>query len=174
MLLFCSLITFGIKGKFVKINTAQIAPKNIVLMGHSMGGALASNFASKHKEINSLVLISPIPNLRYIGKKFLTNKRKGLGVPEKMAKFAERIKLWNWLSGLRFNCIGSMKKISVPVYIVQSANDSIVPASSTQIIADEAKKRNVLRMYKKIPLGGHNVDAKKTTAVSEVLDIIEL
>ena len=89
----------------------NIRPENITVVGHSMGGALAANFASKHKDIKALILLSPIRNMVSIGKKFFLNKNIGVGVPPKVNKLTNTIKPLKWLLSLRFNSQKKMKQI---------------------------------------------------------------
>ena len=147
----------------------NIRPENIIVVGHSMGGALAANFASKHKDIKALILLSPIRNMASIGKKFFLNKNIGVGVPPKVNKLTNTIKPLKWLLSLRFNSQKKMKQINAPTYILQSRNDSVTPLSGARKIVKAAREKGILKDFIIFPLGGHKVDRKKVDALNKIL-----
>lgn len=150
--------------------TRGIKPQNITVIGHSMGGALAADFASRHKDIKSLILVSPLSNLLYIGKKFMLNKRIGVGVPEKVKQFTDKCKPLKWLYSLNFNSIKKIKNIESPTYIIQSKNDSITTYQGARTMAKHARRKGILQKYVLFPQGGHDVDTRKLDAVMEILN----
>lgn len=147
----------------------NIRPENITVVGHSMGGALAANFASKHKDIKALILLSPIRNMASIGKKFFLNKNIGVGVPQKINKLTNTIKPLKWLLSLRFNSQNKMKQINAPTYILQSGNDSVTPLSGTRKLVKAAREKGILKAFTIFPTGGHKVDSKKVEALNKIL-----
>lgn len=151
----------------------NIKPENIIVMGHSMGGALATDCASKHKDINTLVLLSPIRSMMSIGKKFFLNKNLGIGVPKKVNKFTEYCKPLKWLLNLRFNSQKKMAKVETPTFILQSKNDSVTLMSGAKKLAETAKAKGILKDFLIFPLGGHKVDSKKVEAVDKILEGIK-
>ena len=134
-----------------------------------MGGALATNFASKHKDIKALILLSPIRNMASIVKKFFLNKNIGVGVPPKVNKLTNTIKPLKWLLSLRFNSQKKMKQINAPTYILQSRNDSVTPLSGARKIVKAAREKGILKDFIIFPLGGHKVDRKKVDALNKIL-----
>ena len=157
--------------KAYKILTEEknIRPENIIVVGHSMGGALAANFASKHKDIKALILLSPIRNMASIGKKFFLNKNIGVGVPQKVNKLTNTIKPLKWLLSLRFNSQKKMKQINAQTYILQSRNDSVTPLSGARKLVKAAREKGILKDFIIFPLGGHKVDRKKVEALNKIL-----
>lgn len=147
----------------------KIKPENITVIGHSMGGALATNFASKHKDIKALILLSPIRNMTSIGKKFFLNKNLGIGVPAKIDKLTDMIKPLKWLLSLRFNSQKKIKKVEVPTYILQSKNDSVTLLSGARKLVKAAREKGILKDFIIFPLGGHKVDSKKVEALNKIL-----
>ena len=147
----------------------SIRPENITVVGHSMGGALAANFASKHKDIKALILLSPIRNMAGIGKKFYLHKNIGVGVSQKVNKLTNTIKPLKWLLSLRFNSQKKMKQINAPTYILQSRNDSVTPLSGTRKLVKAAREKGILKDFIIFPLGGHKVDSKKVDALNKIL-----
>lgn len=147
----------------------NIRPENIIVVGHSMGGALAANFASKHEDIKALILLSPIRNMASIGKKFFLNKNIGVGVPQKVNKLTNTIKPLKWLLSLRFNSQKKMKQINAQTYILQSRNDSVTPLSGARKLVKAAREKGILKDFIIFPLGGHKVDSKKVDALNKIL-----
>ena len=149
-----------------------IKPENITVIGHSMGGALATNFASNHPDIKSLILICPIVNAAKIGEKFALNKTIGEGIPASVKSFTNRIKPLNWLYSLRLSSLLKMKSNKVPTYIIQSKNDVVTPIGSARTLAKVAKRQGILQDIQILESGGHIVDRNKVNIVSKFLDKI--
>lgn len=147
----------------------KIKPENITVMGHSMGGALATNFASKHQDIRSLVLICPITNMADVGKKFSQNKTLGMAIPAKVRKFTEKINPLNLLYNLKFNSLNKVDKVKAPTYIIQSQNDTVTLLGGARKLAKKAKRKGLLKDFALLPSGGHKVDMRKVGKVSEIL-----
>ncbi len=147
----------------------QIKPENITVVGHSMGGALASKFASKHPDLKAMVLISPITKMSYLGKKFMHNQNLGVGIPERIQNLTERLRPLGKLFDFRFNSINKIKKVSVPTYIIQSKNDSVTSKDGTRTLIKAAKRRGILKEFKYLPYGGHKVDSNKISVVSDMV-----
>ncbi len=152
--------------------TKGIQPENITVIGHSMGGALATNFASRHKDLKSLILICPISNMADVGKKFLTNNTVGMGIPENVKKITDKINPLKWLYNLRFNSLNKISKVETPTYIIQSQNDTVTLLGGARKLAKKAKRKGILKDFCLLPAGGHKVDARKVSKVSELLSKI--
>lgn len=150
--------------------TKGIKPQNITVIGHSMGGALATNFASKHPDIKSLILLCPIVKPSFLGQKFKTNKNLGIGMPNSIKNLTDKFKPLKWLLDFRFNSMSKMKKNTVPTYIIQSRNDSVTTIGGARILAKVARRQNILKDFISLPLGGHKVDSAKIEAISKIFD----
>ena len=149
-----------------------INPSNITIIGHSMGGALATIFASKHPQINSLILISPITNLHGINPKFVYNKNLGLGVPETINDKLIPSSFITMLSSFRLNALSKIKNLEVPTYIIQSKNDSITPCANARLFSNRARQKGCLRDFIMLQNGGHNINQKKINVIAGILDKI--
>ena len=150
----------------------KIKPQNIILIGHSMGGALATNFATKHKDLKALILICPIYNVQNLGKKFMTHKKIGEGIPNYIMKLTECIKPLAWLHSLRFSTGRKIEHVKTPTYLLQSTNDSVTTIDNAKIIASKTKKSNILEDFAIFETGGHKVDNQKIQKIAEYLDLI--
>lgn len=150
----------------------NVKPENITVIGHSMGGALATNFASKHKDIRSLILICPITNMKDVGKKFASNTTIGMGIPEKVNSLTEKLNPLKALYNLRFNSLSKIKEVESPTYIIQSQNDTVTLLGGARKLAKKALRKGILQDFTLLPLGGHKVDQKKVTRIAEILEEI--
>lgn len=150
----------------------KIKPQNIILIGHSMGGALATNFASKHRDLKSLILICPIYNTQNLGKKFMTHKKIGEGIPSYILKLTETISPLKWLHSLRFSTANKIGKVKTPTYLLQSRNDSVTTYENAILLAEKAKANKILRDFATFEAGGHKVDKLKIQKIAEYLDSI--
>lgn len=149
-----------------------IKPEDITVIGHSMGGALAADFASKHHDLKALILICPLTKMSYLGKKFSAHKILGFGAPESLIRLTKQIKPLAWLYDLKFNSINKIPKIKTPTYYIQSRNDSVTTLQGARIFAKTARKAKILQQFVSLPLGGHKVDPEKIKSISAILDRI--
>lgn len=154
------------------IKEKGIKPENIIVVGHSMGGALAANLVSKHPQINSLVLVCPITQMTNLGTKFTFHKRLGLGVPSFVDKITNYIRPLKWLYNQRFNSLKKIKKINTPIYYVQSKDDSVTTLAGARKFVKKARSKGVLKDFKNLPKGGHKVDSEKIRVISDFLEQI--
>ena len=154
------------------VKNKGIKPENITVIGHSMGGALATNFASTHPNIKSLILVSPIVNAAKIGEKFALNKTLGEGIPVRIKRLTEKFKPLNWLYSLRLSSLEKMKTNKVPTYIIQSRNDVVTPIGPARTLAKVAKRRGTLQELTEVNSGGHFVNEEKVNIISRFLDKI--
>lgn len=150
----------------------KIKPQNIILVGHSMGGALATDFATKHKDLKSLILICPIYNLHNLGHRFLENTKLGAGIPKSVIKITSWLKPLEWLNALRFSTANKIGKLKTPTYLLQSKNDAVTTIENARLLARRARNAGVLEKFYVFPNGGHKVDNKKIESISKILDNI--
>ena len=129
--------------------------KKIYLIGHSMGGVIASYLSSKYSEVKKLVLAAPAFN--YLTKendkskisdsiKYAPSIVKTYGKDEIFSRF---LKL-NLSSIKEFSNVVKEyhdypEKITCPTLILQGKNDMIVPISSSEYVFNSLKSK-----YKKL------------------------
>ena len=124
----------------------------IYLIGHSMGGVIATYLASKYKEIKKLVLAAPAFQYLNVIKDDL-NMGKSLKLAPKIVKdygsdeiIARMLKLnvsvlKEFIEFIKEN-YDYPKYITCPVLIIQGDNDSLVPVPSSQYVYDSVKSKN--------------------------------
>lgn len=130
---------------------------DIYLIGHSMGGVIATYLASKYSQIKKLVLAAP--SFNYLGtvednvdlKKTLvssSNIIKTYGTDEVLSRF---LKL---NSAMIFEFMELVKKyydypyeITCPILILQGNNDDLANPSSSRYVYDSVKSRKKTLIY---------------------------
>ena len=151
--------------------------KTIYVIGHSMGGVLASRLASKHKEIKKLVLLAAA--FRY-----LEFKDDNIDVVKSLKKTPELVKDYKeeFLSRLIKmppNAIKEfiktvknneyvLKNINIPTLIIQGTSDSLVPLETADYIYNEIPSTN----KEVLILDGVNHDIFKSAKKEEVTEEI--
>ena len=139
------MIKFLIKNKY----------KTIYIIGHSMGGVLATRLASKYKEVKKLVLLAAA--FRY-----LEFKEEKLDVIKSIAKlpalakeykdeFVSRLQkmplssLKEFTNTIRHN-EDALKNIHIKTMIIQGTSDNVVPIETADFIYDliPTKEKEVL------------------------------
>ena len=151
----------------------------IYLIGHSMGGVIATYLSSKYKEIKKIVLAAPAFQYLNVIKDDL-NIGKSLKVAPKIIKdygsdevIARMLKLnvsvlKEFIEFVKEN-YDYPKYINCPVLILQGDNDSLVPVSSSQYVYDSVKSK-----YKKlIILEGVTHDIFRDTNKEKIFKIVE-
>lgn len=122
--------------------------KKIYLVGHSMGGVIATHLAKKYKQVKKLVLVAPAFTS-------LASKEEG-GLLSLILKIPDIIKAYSYnelvtrVSKLPlrsekefFKLIdlykNDIKEISIPVMFVHGTSDQLVPYKSSEKIYNELK-----------------------------------
>ena len=127
--------------------------KEVYVIGHSMGGVIASHLASKYKEVKKLVLAAPAFHyLAFKGDKVdviesikkLPNLFKNYAPEEVLSRIfkipAPTIKEFMKLVEEHTKDI---KDITCPTLILHGEKDDIVPVDSVQYVYDNIKSKSV-------------------------------
>ena len=127
--------------------------KKIYLIGHSMGGIIASHLASKYPEVKKLILAAP-------AFKYFSFKDDKLDVIESIKKVPKLFKNYDSetvvsrilkvpvttikeFMDLAETHIDDVKKIEVPTLILHGLEDEIVPTDSVDYVYDNIKSKSV-------------------------------
>ncbi len=114
--------------------------KQIILVGHSMGGAIAAILASKYKEIEKLILIapaftvgSPVQNREDLKALFLRKDHPfGTGFEGVLQKlFTVPFKDVREVRKVALLAQASLEQIECPVLLLHGTMDQVVPISSS-------------------------------------------
>lgn len=129
----------------------------IYLIGHSMGGVIATYLAAKYKQVKKLVLGAPAFQYLNVVKEDL-NITKSLKIAPKVIKDYGTDEIIARLLKLNASVIKEFmdlvkeyyeypKEINCPILIMQGKDDNLVPVSSSEYVYNEVKSE-----YKKLVL----------------------
>lgn len=148
------------------LNNKGVTPQNTGVIGFSMGSFPAIETATKNKDLKFLILISPFNSLR--------NEIETLTM-------RSTVKLPYWIKyGIKkfpfilkhldniFKTKAKINRIKSPIYIIQSANDKIVPLKSTEELTQKARN---LKEFIVLEEGGHNIEENKLKAFNDLSEI---
>lgn len=157
--------------------------KKIYVIGHSMGGVIATKLANKYKEIKKIVLIAA--SFRYLAYKNgefdlikLIKKSKevfgeysGNEVITRLIKMP--IPVLKEFSNIVNNNQNNLKKIYIPTLIIQGNKDSLVPLETADYIYNSipTKDKNIL-IYNGV---SHDVfrSSKKDEITNEIIKFLK-
>lgn len=156
--------------------------RTIYVIGHSMGGVLATRLASKYKQIKKLVLLAAA--FRYLEfKEDEINVVKSLTKVPTLAKeykeeFISRLQkmpipaIKEFMKTIKNNQ-ESLKQINIPTLIIQGTNDNLVPKETADYIYNEipSEKKEIIKE------DGVNHDIfrsnKKETITNEIIEFLK-
>jgi pimeloyl-ACP methyl ester carboxylesterase len=115
----------------------NIAPENIIIYGHSLGGAIAINLAVQHPEAAGLIVEGTFTSI------------------QDMAKYQKIYQIFplSLILHQKFDSINQLKSLKIPILLIHGTADDVVPYVMSQILFDSAKvpKRILL-----VPQADHN------------------
>lgn len=119
------------------VHEQQISPQQIVIYGHSMGGAIAIELAMRQPDAAGLIVQSSFSSIRA------------------MADYVRRFRLFplDLILTERFDSLAKVPRLSVPVLFIHGANDWEVPALMSQQLYEAAPEPKELWL---VPQAGHN------------------
>lgn len=152
--------------------------KTIYLIGHSMGGVIASYLASKYKQIKKLVLLAPAFHyLNVIDNKVDIKSTLKL-LPKVLEEYNKDEVIGRFLK-LNVTALGELMKlvkefyntpkdINCSVLIIHGENDNLVPKSSVEYVYDCLKNNKKLVYMKDV-----NHDICRSKRKKTVLKIVQ-
>jgi hypothetical protein len=116
------------------IQVRHIQPKNIVVFGHSLGGAVAIDLASR-RECGALIVQSSFTSVK------------------DMARRVFRIPFFEYVPKSRFDSLAKIRRVRAPILIVHGTRDETVPFSMGQRLLAAAPEPKV---FFPVAGAGHN------------------
>jgi hypothetical protein len=116
------------------VHERHIQPKNIILFGHSLGGAVAIDLASR-RECGGLIVQSSFTSAK------------------DMARRLFRIPLFEYIPKSQFNSLAKIRQVRAPILIVHGTRDEVVPFSMGQRLFEAAPEP---KFFFPVEDAGHN------------------
>jgi len=153
--------------------------RNIYIIGHSMGGVIASYLASKYKQVKKLVLAAPAFHYLNVIDNNINIKESLSAIPKVLKQYEKDEIIGRFL---KFNITAisefmllvkkyydTPKNIICPTLILQGKADHLVPATSSEYVYNELDKNNKKLIY----IEGVNHDVCKNNRQEEIFEIIK-
>ena len=142
----------------------KIKPENTGIAGHSLGGFAATRIAEEIPQAKFLILISPVNTLSYEAENIVKQRKY------KVPKFFQFIykhypQILAPLDRI-FKTEERIAKTKIPLYIIHSDNDNLIPVKSSKAIALKSKSLRELIILKG---GGHGIDETKIATIHDIL-----
>lgn len=113
------------------------APEQVVVFGHSLGGAIAINLAVQHPNAAGLIVQGSFTSMQ--------------DMAERTVSFG--FLPINWLLTQRFDSVSKVKRLQVPVFYIHGLADHQVPADMSQRLYEASPQPKQLWL---VPNAGHN------------------
>lgn len=152
---------------------------NIYLIGHSMGGVIATYLATKYREVKKLVLAAPAFQYLSVVKDTL-NVKKSMQVAPKIVKTYGTSEILSRFLKLNASSIGEFmslvrhyydypKDVVCPILIIQGKSDDLVPLTSSKYVYDTVQSKVKKLVYVK----GTTHDIFRSSNKLEIYNVIE-
>ena len=148
---------------FEYLKNKGINPKDITVIGHSLGGFAASQLVQKNQNVGRLILVSSIDSLKKDSANFGSVKNS---FPPFVFYLFENFKILRKPLEHIFKTGECLKKIKTPIDIIHSTDDRVVKIISAQRIA---KKCRNLQSFHILKTGGHAWDNQKINTIISIL-----
>jgi uncharacterized protein len=127
-----------------------ILPAKIFFFGHSLGGAIAIEMASRHPQVAGLIIEGSFTSMLEVA-----NNRKSYTMFP-----------LDWILTQRFNSIEKVASLPMPILFIHGIEDSVVPAFMGKKLYEAATGYKQLYM---VPNAGHN-DVAEVAGEEEYLE----
>ena len=129
-----------------------IKPDDIFIYGHSLGGAVAINLAVSHPQAAGLIVEATFTSIADMGRQHSVYRLLPI----------------DFITNQRFDSIGKMDRLRVPVLFLHGTDDRVVPFEMSRRLYKKATSPKKLKL---ILGGGHNNSAR--VGGTEYLDTVE-
>ena len=118
-------------------NEREIEPQNIFVYGHSLGGAIAIDLATRHPDMAGAIVEGTFTSMR------------------NMAGFIAWLRIFplDWLVTQHFDSISKIKSLQTPLLILHGSADDIIPVAMAKELFATASQPKQLVI---IPQANHN------------------
>lgn len=116
------------------VQIRHVRPKNIIVFGHSLGGAVAIDLASR-RECGGLIVQSSFTSIRDMA-------RRTFGIP-----------LFEYIPKSRLDSLAKIQQVRAPIFIVHGTRDETVPFSMGQRLSTAAPEP---KSFFPVEGAGHN------------------
>ncbi|MCL1469511.1 alpha/beta hydrolase [Argonema antarcticum] len=139
------------------IEKRHISPKDILIYGHSLGGAIAIDLAVQHPDAAALIVQSSFTSMSQ-----MVNERPTF-----------RIFPTNLILRQRFDSISKVGSLKTPVLFIHGMDDSVIPYRMSQILFAAAPEPKQLFL---VPKADHNnvADVAGVKYLQTVQNFVEL
>lgn len=141
-----------------------IKPEDVCVMGHSLGGFVASKVAQKNPDLGRLILVSSIDSLEHESVSFEKGTRNKL--PKYIRFLFKNFKILRRPLLKLFKTNDCLKDVKAPVDIIHSGNDFLIKPASSKNLASKCKNLSSLTI---LDSGGHGMDSGKINTIVSIL-----
>ena len=152
--------------------------KKIYVIGHSMGGVIATYLSSKYKQVKKLVLLAPAFHVLNITNKEINIKESLKKIPKIIDTYKDELvgrffkldmSATKELMTLVREYYNTPKEVKCPTLILQGEEDHIVPKTSSQYVYNELNSKQ----KKLIFIKDVNHEICRSERRKEIFEIIE-
>jgi uncharacterized protein len=119
------------------VEERKIEPRNIVIYGHSLGGAIAINLATQHPDASGLIVQSSFTSTVEMARR----------------NWWTAIFPVNVLMNQRFDSIHKVSELQLPTLYIHGNSDKLIPFNMSQRLYDSTRSSKYLKFF---PGAGHN------------------
>lgn len=141
-------------------NKKNIPHQHIMIIGESLGGAIAVDLAARNKHMMGLIDISSMSDGQALVKHNFTqvggkNKVVNINLSPKVKRFYAKMPKWVIPLKSRYNSLKGIPKIKYPILFVHSKHDKDIPCKMSVEMANLARKTNPHVELKILDEGDH-------------------
>ena len=179
--------TIGEYVEWVERYVQQNNLKDLVLAGHSMGGAIAIEYALREQNLRALVLVGTGARLRVrqdVTDMILKNYEEASKlvarlsvapncepvvvdrIAKEMLKVRAEVTYGDWMACNGFDRMNEIKRITVPTLVICGTDDRLTPPKYSQYLHEKIRNSKLVV----IPNAGHSVMLEQYRAFNEAVE----